>query len=285
MKSPWIWNTVEESQRECAALLRQGGRIGVVPTMGALHAGHLSLVRASKDRCEYTVVTIFVNPTQFGPNEDLSRYPRTFEQDLALLAELEVDAVFAPSIEEMYGNATTMVQPPSIAEPLEGQHRPGHFQGVATIVLKLFHAVPANEAFFGQKDFQQALVIQQMVADLNHPIHVHVLPIVREADGLAMSSRNRYLSTTDRERALALRRTLQDAKKWIAEGERDGVKISCWMQESLAPHIDALDYALLADPTTLTPVSEIRSATAALIAVYIGETRLIDNEVIDFPDC
>lgn len=309
--SPQVWKTVAESQASCAAIHRSGATVGVVPTMGALHAGHLSLAEASLASTDVTVVTIFVNPTQFGPDEDLSTYPRTFDRDVEKLSALGVDAIFAPTLEEMYPvGATTSVDPPAIAKPLEGVCRPGHFRGVATIVLKLFLAIPADRAFFGQKDYQQTLVVKQMAKELNHPIEIEVMPIVREADGLAMSSRNRYLSTNDRQRALALQRILQDAKKWVAEGERCGEKISQRMHKSLATEVDKIDYALIADANTLAPWPLRDSVTSgkddtdkggtdkggtdkqgnrgpqsvvALVAAYVGSTRLIDNEVFKVP--
>jgi pantoate--beta-alanine ligase len=286
MQALQVWKTIGQAQAGCAALKQAGKRIGVVPTMGALHDGHLSLVRGSLAQCDATVVTIFVNPTQFGPGEDLSRYPQTWDQDLAALSELGVDAVFAPTVEEMYADGTTFVEPPAISKPLEGVHRPGHFRGVATIVLKLFHAVPADAAYFGQKDYQQAMVVSRMVQDLNCPIEMNVLPIVRDADGLALSSRNAYLTPADRQRALALHQTLRDAKNRIEQGCRDGEEISEGMLNSLSDCVDSVEYALLADPATLDPISAFPktiSAVIGLIAVYVGKTRLIDNEVIHVP--
>jgi pantoate--beta-alanine ligase len=301
--APQVWKTVSESQSRCASLGRSGATIGVIPTMGALHEGHLSLVQASQDNNDATVVTIFVNPTQFGANEDLSCYPRTFDEDLKKLGNMGVDAVFAPSVEEMYPaainagqtRATTSIDPPAIALPLEGACRPGHFRGVATIVLKLFLAVPADRAYFGQKDYQQFLVVQQMAKELKHPIEIHGMPIVREPDGLAMSSRNRYLSDVDRQRALALHRTLLDAKKWMKEGEVCGDIISNRMRDSLAASVDKIDYALVADAATLEPLTALTTphhahhaqsaprSVAALVAAYVGSTRLIDNEVFELP--
>ena len=279
--------------------------VGLVPTMGALHQGHLSLLSKSCSENDITVISIFVNPTQFGANEDLSCYPRTFDEDLKKLGNMGVDAVFAPSVEEMYPaakhrqshseHATTSIDPPAIAEPLEGACRPGHFRGVATIVLKLFLAVPADRAYFGQKDYQQFLVVQQMTKELMHPIEIHGMPIVREPDGLAMSSRNRYLSDVDRQRALALHRTLQDAKKWMEEGEVCGEIISNRMRNSLAASVDKIDYALVADAATLEPLTALTTphhahhaqsaprSVAALVAAYVGSTRLIDNEVFEIP--
>jgi len=286
MQAVQIWKTIAEAQAGCAAFRRASKRIGVVPTMGALHAGHLSLVRGSLAECDATVVTIFVNPTQFGPGEDLSRYPRTWNQDLAALEDLGVDAVFSPTVEEMYAEGTTFVDLPIIATPLEGVHRPGHFRGVATVVMKLFHAVPADAAYFGQKDYQQAMVVSRVVQDLNFPIEMNVLPIVRDADGLAMSSRNRFLSSAERRRALALHQTLRDAKNRIEQGCRDGEEISRQMLHSLSPCVDSVDYALLVDPSTLTPVADLslkHPSVVALIAAHVGATRLIDNEIIAIP--
>lgn len=284
--APEVWTTVAQSQTRCGQLRTAGRSIGVVPTMGALHDGHLSLVRASLAQCDFSVATIFVNPTQFGPHEDLRQYPRTWDADFEQLSQLGVDAVFAPSVEEMYPEgATTVVSPPEIARPLEGKFRPGHFEGVATIVLKLLLAIPADRAFFGQKDYQQSLVVQAMVRDLNCPVQVEVLPIVREPDGLAMSSRNRYLSPTERERALALYRTLQDARKWLEQGERCGETLSRKMKATLQPAADSIDYAVVVDAQTLTTLTPLSTSTqvVALIAAHVGTTRLIDNLLISLP--
>jgi pantoate--beta-alanine ligase len=259
-----------------------GQSVGVVPTMGALHAGHLSLVEASKRECDKTVVTIFVNPTQFAPHEDFERYPRDLEADLARLRPLGVDAVFAPPREEMYPSGeTTRVEVGPIAEPLEGQFRPGHFRGVATIVLKLFQAIPATTAYFGQKDYQQSLVIRRMVADLLVPIRIVVCPIVRESDGLAMSSRNVYLSPNQRRQALVLSQSLNLAERLVREGERDAEKVLAQMKKRFADAgVDRIDYIALVDPEKLTPVNEIHTQTLAAIAAHVGTTRLIDNRLI-----
>ena len=215
--TPKLVTTVAQLRDELGAVRRAGKKIGLVPTMGALHEGHLSLVRAARAECDYTVVSIYVNPSQFGPGEDFAKYPRTLEDDLALLAGCRTDLVFAPSNEEVYrpGHAT-WVEVGAVAEPLEGACRPGHFRGVATIVLKLLNMVQPDVAYFGQKDFQQALVIRRMVADLDVPVAIRVCPIVREADGLAMSSRNRYLSPAARQRALVLWKSLQLAGELVA---------------------------------------------------------------------
>jgi pantoate--beta-alanine ligase len=264
------------------AAQRAGRRVGVVPTMGALHAGHVSLAEASKRSCDATVVTIFVNPTQFGPNEDFAKYPRTLDSDLAALAPLNVDAVFVPQNKAMYPPGySTYVEPPSVALPLEGQFRPGHFRGVATVVLKLFGACPADAAFFGAKDYQQTLVVKRMVADLNVPIEIHVLPTLREPDGLAMSSRNRYLSAAERQQALTLSRSLERAAELIASGERSGPRITTELTAMFArAGITDIDEIAVADPDTLAPVEAIRGPVVVLIAARVGTTRLIDNRVI-----
>ena len=203
--TPAICRTVESARGMIREVQRRGGRAGFVPTMGALHAGHLSLVAAARERNEFVAVSIFVNPTQFGPHEDLDRYPRTWESDLAALTEAGADMIFAPPVEVMYPSYwSTAIEPPRVSATLEGECRPGHFRGVATIVLKLFQIVPADDAYFGEKDYQQCLVIRDMVRDLDLPVRFHACPTVREPDGLAMSSRNRYLDPEQRQRALAL---------------------------------------------------------------------------------
>jgi len=260
-------------------LRRQGKRIALVPTMGALHEGHLSLVRAAKAECAVTVVSIYVNPSQFGPSEDLQKYPRTLQADLAALSGCAVDLVFAPSDQEMYGRGyATWVELGGVAEPLEGQCRPGHFRGVATIVLKLLNIVQPDAAYFGQKDYQQALVIRRMVADLHVPTEIHVCPIVREPDGLAMSSRNVYLSAAGRQRAVALWKSLQLATELVGRGERDASAIAGKMREVIDTAEDAqIDYVVLVDPETLAPVATILGPTLAALAVRIENVRLIDN--------
>ena len=259
-----------------------GQSVGLVPTMGALHEGHLSLVRRSVAECDITVVTIFVNPTQFGPQEDLSRYPRTMETDLALLAQERTDFVFAPAADEVYPKGfSTYVEPPAVSQPLEGQCRPGHFRGVATVVLKLFNLVAADVAYFGQKDFQQARVIQDMVRDLDLPLRIEMCPIIREVDGLAMSSRNRYLSAEQRERSLSLHRALQHARQLVAQGHSNGPALCEAMRATLlAGGVTEIDYAALVDPQTLQAVDEVADDSVALIAAHVGNTRLIDNSRI-----
>jgi len=271
--------TAVELRQAVAAARSDGKSIGLVPTMGALHEGHLSLVRESLDGCDYSVVTIFVNPSQFGPHEDFGKYPRTLQRDLDILAECGADLVFAPTNDDMYPDGfSTYVEPPQVAEPLEGLCRPGHFRGVTTVVLKLFNLVQADVAFFGQKDYQQALVIQRMAQDLDVPIEVRICPTVREADGLAMSSRNRYLSEPERERSLTLWRSLQLAVELFTRGERDAEIVTARMRELFEQaDISRIDYVALADPDTLELVREIQASTMALVAAYVGDTRLIDN--------
>jgi pantoate--beta-alanine ligase len=282
MTRPEVVSTVRAMRGIVLAAQRGGRRVGVVPTMGALHDGHLSLVTASRAACDVTVATIFVNPTQFGPNEDFSRYPRTLEADLAKLAAAGADYAFVPEVSEMYpAGATTMVEPGSVAGPLEGAFRPGHFRGVATIVLKLFQAVPADAAFFGQKDYQQQLVIRHMVADLLLPIEIVVCPIVREADGLAMSSRNVYLSADERRTALSISRALEAARFLVSAGQFDADVIAGRMLSTLHDGgIKNVDYAMVVDADTLLPIERVEGRAMALVACRVGATRLIDNVVV-----
>lgn len=258
---------------------RESRRVGLVPTMGALHEGHLSLVTRAKQDCEIAVATIFVNPTQFGPNEDFSKYPRTLEYDLEKLASVGCDYVFVPAADEIYRPGhSTYVDPPQVALPWEGAIRPGHFRGVTTIVLKLFMMVPAHIAFFGRKDYQQVAVIRGMVEDLNLPIRIETCETIREPDGLAMSSRNRYLTADERRRALSLSRALSTAREMIACGERDVTKIETAMNEVLlAAPVDKIDYAKIVHADTLEPLSQAESPAVAILAARLGSTRLIDN--------
>jgi pantoate--beta-alanine ligase len=272
-----------EMQAAVLSFRRQGRRVGLVPTMGALHAGHLSLIKIARERADVVITTIFVNPTQFGPQEDLARYPRTLEADLQSLSAAGCDIVFVPAAGEIYPPGfSTFVEPPAVAQPLEGVCRPGHFRGVATIVLKLFHLIPADIAYFGQKDFQQLLVIRRMVEDLAVPIEIIGCPTVRETDGLAMSSRNRYLSPAERQQALALPAALTRAEQLVAEGEKDAAVIVAQMSRILSEaRISRIDYVALADPRTLEEKSVIEGPTVALIAAFVGTTRLIDNRVLN----
>jgi pantoate--beta-alanine ligase len=278
-----VVTTVRQLRETLAPARQSGKRIGVVPTMGALHEGHLSLVRASQAECHMTVVTIFVNPTQFGPKEDFSKYPRTLDKDLAALATCGPALVFAPTVEEMYpAGFSSWVEVGAVSEPLEGACRPGHFRGVATVVMKLFQMVGADVAYFGQKDYQQTLVIRRMVRDLNVPIEIKVCPTVREADGLAMSSRNAYLDPQARRRALVLWKSLDLAQTLVNQGQRDAGAIRAAMEKQILTAEDAqIEYIALADPETLAPVDEIRQRAVALLAVRIGGTRLIDNLILE----
>ncbi len=260
----------------------QGKRVGLVPTMGALHEGHLSLVRASRAECDQTAVTIYVNPTQFGPHEDFDRYPRTLERDLELLRALEVGLVFTPSDQVMYPSGfSTYVEPPAVARRWEGECRPGHFRGVATVVLKLFHIIPADIAFFGQKDYQQTRVVQRMVEDLNVPIDIRVCPTVREVDGLAMSSRNVYLAPEERRRAVAVYQALQVGAARIRQGETNSLTVCQAVRETLTgAGIEQIDYIALADPDSLEPLIAAQPPAVLLVAVRVGKTRLIDNVLV-----
>jgi pantoate--beta-alanine ligase len=251
--------------------------------MGALHDGHLSLVRASKLETDFTVVTIFVNPTQFAPGEDLAKYPRTLADDVERLQRVPADLIVAPAASEMYPeNCTTMVRPPLVSRLLEGQFRPAHFEGVCTIVLKLFNMVGPDVAYFGQKDFQQVVVVRQMVEDLDMPVRIRTCPTVREPDGLAMSSRNVFLSPTERRRAQSIHQTLKMAEKRIGGGEKAAESLMAEMRQMLINSgISSIDYAVIADPRTLRPVDEIRLPVVILIAVRVGETRLIDNCLVE----
>ena len=251
--------------------------------MGALHEGHLSLVRAAKAQCDAVAVSIFVNPTQFGPTEDLSKYPRQFDRDRQLLEKEGVDILFAPSVEEIYPDgAVTWVLVEGLSEKLDGRSRPGHFRGVATIVAKLFHILEPDAAFFGQKDAAQLAVIRRMVRDLNFPVEVVACPIVRESDGLAMSSRNAYLNRDERGRALVLRRSLEQAQQEFQAGERIAAKLISAAKEVFArePQV-VLDYFEIVDPDTLDPVERISQKTLVAVAAYVGSTRLIDNLVLN----
>lgn len=270
-----------EIYAETCALRGSGKSVGLVPTMGALHEGHLSLVRRARSECDVVIATIFVNPTQFGPNEDLARYPRTLERDLEQLSAENCDLVFVPAKEEVYPPGfSTYIEPPAVAAPLEGRCRPGHFRGVATVVLKLFNIIPTDFAYFGQKDYQQSLVIQHMVRDLNLPMKISVCPIVREGDGLALSSRNRYLSPAERQQALALSRSLRRAEALVRAGQRDVTSITAAMRDELtAAGIERIDYAAVADIQTLAELDTLDRPAVALLACFVGATRLIDNSL------
>jgi pantoate--beta-alanine ligase len=266
-------------------LRMQGKRVGVVPTMGALHEGHLSLVRRAKQECDVAIATIFVNPAQFGPNEDFQKYPRTLEGDLDQLRSSGCDVVLTPTNDQMYPSEhTTFVDPPIVANDWEGKIRPGHFRGVATIVLKLFQIIPAHVGYFGRKDYQQVAVIRAMVRDLNLPIAIEACETIREPDGLAMSSRNRYLSAEERHRALGLSRALRAGQALIERGCTSGPVVEQAMQrELLSAPVDSIDYAALVHPETLERVESISGPVVGIIAARVGSTRLIDNATFAIP--
>jgi pantoate--beta-alanine ligase len=265
-----------------AARLKFPGRVGLVPTMGYLHEGHLSLVRRAKEECDHVVVSIFVNPTQFGPKEDFSKYPRDVDRDLSLLEPLGVDLVWMPTLEIMYPpRYQTWVEVETITLPLEGAMRPGHFRGVTTVVAKLFNGVQPHKAYFGQKDAQQAAVIRQMTRDLNFPIEIVVCPIVREPDGLAMSSRNVYLNSEQRQAATVLSRSLRAAKGAYDIGERNAEKLRQITKEVLASEpLAQVQYVSCADYDTLEELDTVTGKTLLSMAVFVGKTRLIDNVVL-----
>ncbi len=263
--------------------LRAGAKtLGLVPTMGALHAGHMALVRAARESCDAVVVSIFVNPLQFGPREDFSRYPRTFEQDCSLLEAAGVDLLFAPAREEMYRpGASTVIDVAGIGDRLDGASRPGHFRGVATVVAKLFHIVTPDRAFFGQKDAAQVAVLRAMVRDLDFGLELVVCPTVREPDGLALSSRNQYLSATERSQALVLPRALEAVRSAFAHGERAPERLLAPGRAVLAEEPAVrLDYFVAVDPATLEPVAAAAPGTLVAVAALVGTTRLIDNVLL-----
>lgn len=273
---------IQEMQKESDTLRQTGKIIGFVPTMGYLHEGHLSLIRLAKLRADVVVLSIFVNPTQFGPNEDFDRYPRDFERDERLARQEGVDILFCPSVEEMYPSGyCTWVNMEKLTETLCGASRPGHFRGVATVCTKLFLAVKPHFAVFGQKDAQQAVVIRRMVKDLNFGIDIIVAPIVREPDGLAMSSRNLYLSPEEKMSALVIPQSLRVAENLVKEGERQVHRIISAMIEKIStqPQI-RIDYIAIVDPETLEPLQQITSEALIAIAAYVGKARLIDNTIV-----
>jgi pantoate--beta-alanine ligase len=249
--------------------------------MGALHPGHLSLVRAARASSDVVVVSIFVNPTQFGPKEDLANYPRSLERDCRMLEREGVEFAFAPSAEEMYpAGAMTWVTVEELSGKLDGRSRPGHFRGVTTVVSKLFHIVEPEQAFFGQKDAAQVAIIRRMVGDLHLPVEIVVCPIVREPDGLALSSRNAYLNGEERKRALVLYASLERVRQLVESGERDGSRLVAAGREEFARESNQtvrLDYFEIVDPATLDPVRDVSGGALAAVAAYVGNTRLIDN--------
>jgi pantoate--beta-alanine ligase len=279
-----VLRTVSELRNWSRALHADGGNtIGLVPTMGALHAGHASLIRAARADCTWVAVSLFVNPTQFGPNEDFGRYPRAFEADCALAESEGADALFVPTVVELYPNGTdsTYVEVPKLSERLDGASRPGHFRGVATVVTKLFIAADPDRAYFGQKDAAQVSVLRRMTADLRFGTEIVVCPIVRDADGLALSSRNAYLTPAQRAQALILSRTVRHVEFLVAEGERRASMILAVARASLAVEPEArTDYIALVDWATLEPVELAVPGTLFAVAAQLGPTRLIDNAIL-----
>jgi pantoate--beta-alanine ligase len=274
--------SIAETRSALRDLRAHKGTVGLVPTMGALHAGHISLVRSARERCDIVVATIFVNPTQFGPNEDFSKYPRTFEEDCRLLEQEGVDLLFAPGVEEMYpAGASTFVEVEGLSDRLDGVSRPGHFRGVATVVAKLFHIVGPDLAFFGQKDAAQVAVLRRMVRDLNFPLEIVACATLREPDGLALSSRNRYLSASERQIALTLRCTLSEIERHAMQGEaRSSLLIEAGLKVlALEPEV-RLDYLKIVNPDTLEDVADIQHGALIAIAGWVGSTRLIDNVIL-----
>lgn len=280
-----VISTVAEMQAACRELRHSGKSLGLVPTMGALHQGHLSLIRAARAHNQAVAASIFVNPLQFGPNEDFSKYPRTFDRDRQLLDAETVDLLFAPSAEEMYPKgASTAVYVAGLSEKLDGKSRPGHFQGVTTVVAKLFEIVRPHRAYFGQKDAAQVAIIRKMVDDLNIDLEIVVCPIVREQDGLALSSRNAYLSPEQRKQALALYRSLTRVQTFADRGERSSTALIEAGKQVIAdgPTVK-LDYFEIVDPNTLDPVPDITHGALVAVAAWVGTTRLIDNVVLQGP--
>ncbi len=278
-----VVRTVAALRKVLAPARRKGREIGFVPTMGALHAGHASLVARARRTCDVVVVSIFVNPAQFGPKEDLSRYPRTIPADLALCWKAGADVVFVPSVREVYRpGADTVVDQSGLTRHLCGPFRPGHFRGVLTVVAKLFNMVRPDAAFFGLKDYQQAVVIDRMARDLDFPVRIVKCPTVRERDGLAMSSRNRYLSPEERRQALGLVAALRAGRRLIRAGERRASRVSIAMRAKVLAHAPGarIDYAAVADPATLAPLRTVRGRALLALAVRLGKTRLIDNMVV-----
>lgn len=272
----------EEMQRLSLKLRSEGKTIGFVPTMGYFHEGHLSLMRKARQECDVVVVSIYVNPLQFGPREDFNRYPRDIERDLKMAESVGVDIVFAPRDEEMYPEGyQTFVEVTELTRGLEGLHRPGHFRGVTTVVAKLFNIVLPHKAYFGEKDFQQLRVVQRMVRDLNFPVEIVPCPTVREEDGLAMSSRNTYLSPDERKAATILYRSLKAADDLFKNGERNAARLKAKVWEVLATEsLVRPQYVEIVDAETLEPVSTVDRPSVILLAAFVGQARLIDEWVL-----
>ncbi len=277
-----VANSILAVRKAVAAARTSGLRIGCVPTMGALHEGHASLIRSAKAVSDFVVTTIFVNPTQFGPNEDFTKYPRTLEADCETCAAAGADLIFAPTAEEMYPpNAFAFVDVGTLGEHLCGPSRPGHFRGVCTIVMKLFQIVQPDVAVFGAKDAQQARIIRRMILDLNVPVQLMIAPTIRERDGLAMSSRNRYLTPIERSRAPEIYRVLCEVRDRALHGERDVARLESALRGMLETIPESrLDYAAIVDDETMTPITQIDRPALIAVAIYVGKTRLIDNVTI-----
>jgi len=275
--------TVAELRATLRRTRRQGRSIGLVPTMGAFHEGHLSLIRSAREECDVVVVSLFVNPSQFGPGEDLEAYPRDEERDAALAAEAGADVLFAPAVDEIYPDGfATAVTVAGLGEPLCGAVRgPEHFTGVATVAAKLLNMAGPDVAYFGQKDAQQAAVLRRLVRDLDFPVRIEVLPTVREADGVALSSRNAYLEGADRERAVALRRALDAAEQAVAGGERDAATVAAAAREAMTSCGVEPEYVELVAPDTMAAVQEVQGDVLVAVAARIGPARLIDNTIVN----
>ena len=278
MPEPEVITNVCAMREVVQAKRALGKTIGVVPTMGALHAGHLSLVKKSIEKCDVTVVTIFVNPTQFNEKGDFDRYPQDLNKDLSTLAHLPVDYVFAPTTDSIYPPEDCLtIDVGRLGRILEGRFRPGHFAGVATVLLKLFHIIPADTAFFGEKDYQQLKVTERLVRDSHLPIRIEACPTIREEDGLAMSSRNRFLPEDARENAQSIYLGLQHAQCMVDSGETETEKIIQKLRQQIQTSGGSIEYVAIVDPETLEPVQTIRQAVVALVAIRIDSLRLIDN--------
>ncbi|HPS56153.1 MAG TPA: pantoate--beta-alanine ligase [Sedimentisphaerales bacterium] len=278
-----VTHSIEQVRICVKNAVSQGKLIGFVPTMGALHEGHISLIKAAKQKCDFVVVSIFVNPTQFGPGEDFDKYPRPIEKDTQICEQAGVDMVFNPTANEMYKTANiTWVNVEKLTEHLCGRSRPVHFRGVATVCTKLFNIVRPDFAFFGQKDAQQAIVIKRMVADLNMPLEIVICPIIRENDGLAMSSRNKYLSVEQRSQAVLLHKSLMLAEKTVKQGLRNCAEIKKQMREILnESSLISVEYINIVNIETLADIEEIVDSALIALAVNLGTTRLIDNIIVD----
>ena len=277
-----VLDTIEALRQQLAIHRSAHERIGIVPTMGYLHDGHLSLVYQARQECDVVVLSIFVNPRQFGPQEDLDRYPRDRMRDICLSRKAGVDIVFIPTVDEMYPTGfQSEVRVDGLTEKLCGESRPGHFNGVTTIVAKLFNIVGPERAYFGSKDYQQAIIVKKMVEDLNMPITIVSCPIIREKDGLAMSSRNSFLSSEERQTALVLSRSLQLAATCVAEGERDGKRLQSTVSAYISAYSNThIDYVAVCDPDSLQAVETLSGDILVALAVRVGKTRLIDNTLV-----